>query len=179
MSWRPIPGLLSDAAKATGIDLPAVLRAINQRLEYLIDRDHLIGHAWLMGARTKADVDRIMRHKIVPLIAEYFYDDWQKVRAVLGGTDDFVRGESLARPPGLDDTDAGEDRLRWTVQKDFAEGAYDCLISGRARDSGQARDPEQAQDPEQAPGLGTSSRHRTRNGLITLPWLSPAGNTAA
>ena len=136
----PDPDLLSDAAKATGIELPAVLRAINRRLEYLIDRDHLIGHAWLMGARTKADVDRIMRHKIIPLLAEYFYDDWQKVQAVLGGTDDFVQGESLVRPPGLgDDTDAGEDRHRWTVQKEFAKGAYGRLISGPARDSEQAQ----------------------------------------
>ena len=145
----PDPDLLSDAAKATGIDLPAVLRAINRRLEYLIDRDHLIGHAWLMGARTKEDVDRIMRHKIIPLIAEYFYDDWQKVQAVLGGTDDFVQGESLVRPPGLgDDTDAGEDRRRWTVQKEFAEGAYGRLISGPARDSEQAQNSGQAPDPE-------------------------------
>ena len=136
----PDPDLLSDAAKATGIDLPAVLRAINRRLEYLIDRDHLIGHAWLMDAHSKEAVDRIMCHKIIPLIAEYFYDDWQKVRAVLGGTDDFVRGESLDRPPGLgDDTDAGEDRCRWTVQKEFAEGAYGRLMSGPARDSEQAQ----------------------------------------
>ena len=132
----PDPDLLSDAAKATGIDLPAMLRTINERLEYLVDRDHLIGHAWLMRARTKADVDRIMRHKIIPLIAEYFYDDWQKVRAVLGGTDDFVQGETLNPPPGLDDTDAGEDRRRWTVRDEFEEGAYDRLIA------------EQAQGPE-------------------------------
>ena len=157
----PDPNLLSDAAEATGIDLPTVLGTINQRLEYLIDRDHLIGHAWLMGARTRADVDRIMRHKIIPLIAEYFYDDWQKVRAVLGGTDDFVRGKSLVRPPGLDDdTDAGEDRHRWTVQKDFAEGAYDRLrLLGRARDrdQGQAQDPEQAQGSGQAPDTETGT----------------------
>ena len=143
----PDPDLLSDAAKATGIDLPAVLRAINRRLEYLIDRDHLIGHAWLMGARTKADVDRIMRHKIIPLIAEYFYDDWQKVRAVLGGTDDFVRGESLDRPPGLDGTDAGEARRRWTVQEGFTEGAYGRL-SGQAQGAEQAQNSGQAPDPE-------------------------------
>ena len=129
----PDPDLLGDAAEATGIGLPAVLRAINERLEYLIDRDHLIGHAWLMGARTKVDVDRIMRHKIIPLIAEYFYDDWQKVRAVLGGTDDFVQGETLNPPPGLDDTDAGEDRRRWTVRDEFEEGAYDRLIAGQAQ----------------------------------------------
>ena len=132
-SWHPNPELLGDASEATGIDLPAMLGTINERLEYLIDRDHLIGHAWLMGARTKVDVDRIMRHKIIPLIAEYFYDDWQKVRAVLGGTDDFVQGETLNPPPGLDDTDAGEDRRRWTVRDEFEEGAYDCLIAGQAQ----------------------------------------------
>ena len=140
----PEPELLGTV---DGIDLLAVLRAINRRLEYLIDRDHLIGHAWLMGARTKADVDRIMRHKIIPLIAEYFYDDWQKVQAVLGGTDDFVRGESLDRPPGLDDTDAGEARLRWTVREDFAKGAYGRL-SGQAQGAEQAQNSGQAPDPE-------------------------------
>ena len=129
----PDPDLLGDAAEATDIDLPAVLLAINERLEYLADRDHLIGHAWLMGAHTKADVDRIMRHKIIPLIAEYFYDDWQKVRAVLGGTDDFVQGKTLNPPPGLDDTDASEDRRRWTVRDEFEEGAYDRLIAGQAQ----------------------------------------------
>ena len=146
----PEPGKLE---AVDGIDLPAVLRIINERLEYLIDRDHLIGHAWLMGARTRADVDHIMRHKIIPLIAEYFYDDWRKVQAVLGGTDDFVHGELLNAPPGLDDdTKTDEERRRWTIRDEFAEGAYARLISGQAQESEQVRNPEQAQDPEQTPG---------------------------
>ena len=114
-----------------GIDLPAVLEAINERLEYLIDRDHLIGHAWLMKAGTKAEVDRIMRRKIIPLIAEYFYDDWRKVRAVLGNTDHFVRSKRLACPPGLDEVDMDE-RYRWTVSEKFSDDAYDSLVSGRS-----------------------------------------------
>ena len=122
----PNPDLLRDDVE--GIDLQKVLRAMNDRLEWLVDRDHLIGHAWLMEAETKADVDRVMRLKIIPLIAEYFYDDWEKVRAVLGGTNDFVNREELRPPPGLDDT--GEVRYRWTVQEKFEEGAYDRLISG-------------------------------------------------
>ena len=127
----PRPELLETVG---GIDLPAVLRAINARLEYLIDRDHLIGHAWFMGAETKADVDHIMRRKIIPLIAEYFHDDWNKVHAVLGGSGDFVRRERLPSPPGLDE-DTGEERYRWTVLKRFGDGAYDRLVFVKAPDA--------------------------------------------
>ena len=126
----PDPDLLKEVE---GIDLPAVLRAVNERLEWLLDRDHLIGHAWLMGTKTKEDVDHAMRHRIIPLIAEYFHDDWNKVRAVLGGTDDFVQREPLSPPPGLDD-DTGEDRYRWTVRDDFTDEAYRRLIAGKGEE---------------------------------------------
>ena len=130
----PDPERLRDAAEETGIDLPKVLRAMNERLEWLIDRDHLIGHAWLMGTRTREDVDRAMRRKIIPLIAEYFYDDWEKVRAVLGGTGDFVQRKKLDPPPGL--VDPGENRYRWKVRKRFKKVAYKQLIAGAAATAG-------------------------------------------
>ena len=134
----PKPPLLKAAAEATGVDLPAVLAAMNERLEWLLDRDHLIGHAWFMTARSRVEVDEVMRRKIVPLLAEYFYEDWAKVRAVLGGGYDFVRGETLKPPPGLDDGGYEEgDRQRWTVRKEFAPDAYDRLIRER-----QERDAE-------------------------------------
>ena len=129
----PEPGILSEFSESTGIDLPEVLGAINTRLEWLLDRDHLIGHAWFMGLDSKADVDRVMRHKIIPLIAEYFYDDWNKVQAVLGGGDEFVGKESLSAPPNL--KEEGEERFRWTIQKDFSEKAYDRLIAGKESQS--------------------------------------------
>ena len=121
----PIPEKLN---VVDGIDLSAVLRTMNERLEWFLDRDHLIGHAWLMGAHTRDDVDRVMRRKIIPLIAEYFYDDWEKVHAVLGGTGDFVEGRPLEPPPGLDD--AAENRQRWTMRSEFNEGAYTRLVAG-------------------------------------------------
>lgn len=127
----PDPESLKDIGDTIGIDLPEVLRAINERLEWLIDRDHQIGHAWLMNVKTREDVDRIMRHKIIPLIAEYFYDDWKKVQAILGGTDDFVERKLLKPPPGLDD-EVGEERYRWVVQKSFKDSVYDVLISGQS-----------------------------------------------
>ena len=123
----PNADLLDGAAKRTGVDLSQVLRTINKRLEYLVDRDHLIGHAWFMNAQTREDVDNIMRRKIIPLIAEYFYDDWSKVCAVLGGEDHFVEAGSLDPPPGLE-VDSGENRSRWTVRQTFAGDAYDRLV---------------------------------------------------
>lgn len=132
----PAPELLDKAAERTGVDLPGVLTTINERLEYLVDRDHLIGHAWLMRAESREGLDQIMRRKVIPLIAEYFYDDWNKVRAVLGGTDAFVERNPLRSPPGIE-REVSE-RYRWTVRQDFPGGAYEDLLSdaGEASPSG-------------------------------------------
>ena len=119
---------LEEAGRSAGIDLPDVLRAMNDRLEWLVDRDHLIGHAWFLDAKSKKAVDEVMRRKVIPLIAEYFYDDWEKVRAVLGGTEAFVKRQELNSPPGLDG--GGETRYRWTVRKNFPDDAYKELIAG-------------------------------------------------
>ena len=125
----PQPTQLEDAATRTGIELPEVLRALNDRLEYLIDRDHLIGHAWLMTATSRADVDDIFRQKIIPLLAEYFYEDWSKVQSVLGGGGDFVRKQRLNPPPGHNGDEA-EERYRWEICADFPDSAYERLIAG-------------------------------------------------
>ena len=130
----PKPELLKNV---DGIDLKKVLETINDRLEWLLDRDHLIGHAWFLDADNREEVDGVMRNDIIPLIAEYFYDDWTKVQAVLGGGNDFVRRKKLNPLPGRSD-DAGDDRFRWTIRDTFDDSAYDRLVSGTgaARPSG-------------------------------------------
>ena len=125
----PRPNLLIEAGERTQVDLPKVLETINERLEYVLDRDHLIGHAWLMKAKDRADLDNIMRRKIIPLVAEYFYDDWNKVRAVLGNSDAFIARTKLTTPAGLD-LDYQEDRFRWVIQNKFPEDAYEQILTG-------------------------------------------------
>ncbi|HET7370403.1 MAG TPA: AAA family ATPase [Gammaproteobacteria bacterium] len=73
------------------IHLPRMLEAINQRIEALFDRDHRIGHAYFMSLWDKLDgQDRlnelaaIFRMRILPLLEEYFFEDWEKIRLVLG-----------------------------------------------------------------------------------------------
>ena len=74
--------LLSD--DLGGVNLQFLLRTMNSRIEYLFDRDHTIGHSYLMKAKSLADLCEVFAYKIIPLLQEYFYNDWEKIRLVLG-----------------------------------------------------------------------------------------------
>ncbi|RAH95650.1 AAA family ATPase [Acuticoccus sediminis] len=107
------------------VPLRNLLARINEQIEYLFDREHQIGHAFFLGCETREQIDAVMRRKVIPLLAEYFFEDWSRVALVLGD----VRGEHflhrivLASPPGMDEAD--DERIRWTVRDPFAEDAYD------------------------------------------------------
>ena len=119
----PNPTVLDKAAKLTGINLPLLLVTINDRIEYLYDREHQIGHAYFTGCATPADVDEVMRHKVIPLLAEYFFEDWAKIAAVLGDLEThdrnisggFLKRTALKAPPGLDNGEALP-WFRWSVR---------------------------------------------------------------
>jgi 5-methylcytosine-specific restriction protein B len=102
----PEPGLLG---VVDGIDLKAVLTTINLRIEYLIDREHRIGHAFFIGCKTVEQVNAAMRDKVIPLLQEYFFEDWSRIHGVLG--DGFIGSVTLKCPLG-----EGEDRKSWFVR---------------------------------------------------------------
>lgn len=91
--------LLEQIDEIDGVNIKSLLKTINTRIEYLYDRDHTIGHAYFLGLKNidenkkKTELDNIFRNKIIPLLQEYFYDDWEKIRMVLG--DGFVKKEKL------------------------------------------------------------------------------------
>ncbi|MBY4631590.1 McrB family protein [Rhizobium croatiense] len=105
----------------SALDMAAILESLNLRLAYFLGGDAQIGHAWFMGAKTKADLDRIMAFKVIPLLREYFHDDLERVRIVLGGGDGFLSRAHLPVPKGAEGF--AEDRYRYSdIYRD--EGAY-------------------------------------------------------
>ncbi|GMB95971.1 hypothetical protein NHP22001_05600 [Helicobacter sp. NHP22-001] len=74
---------IKDKDEDTGIDLSRLLKAMNKRIEFLLDREHTIGHAYFSELETLKDLQDCFKNKIIPLLQEYFYDDYAKIKAVL------------------------------------------------------------------------------------------------
>jgi 5-methylcytosine-specific restriction protein B len=73
-----------------GINISKMLEVINKRIEVLYDREHTLGHAFFIPLKEVDESERfdmlqgIFKNKILPLLEEYFFEDWEKIRLVLG-----------------------------------------------------------------------------------------------
>lgn len=123
----PKPELLS-GVNIEGIELAQVLSALNARVEALYDRDHTIGHAYLMGVTSLDELDRAFRRKVLPLLQEYFYENWSQVRRVLAdlGEGDFIRRRALTVVAADHEQDIdAEPRITYEVNPEpFPVAAY-------------------------------------------------------
>lgn len=75
-------------------DVRSIFKIINQRIEVLKDREHQIGHSYFMGVENEDDLKDVFYDKIIPLLQEYFYGDYEKIQLVLG--EGFVKKESAS-----------------------------------------------------------------------------------
>jgi hypothetical protein len=82
VEMMPDPSLLDN--DMDGVDLGKMLTVMNERITFLLDRDHTIGHSYLMSVKSKSELASVFKNKIIPLLQEYFYTDWEKIRLVLG-----------------------------------------------------------------------------------------------
>lgn len=76
-----------DRIDVEGVSINSLLTTLNHRIEVLYDREHTLGHAYftpLMQSPSIQTLGEIFRDKIIPLLQEYFYDDYEKICLVLG-----------------------------------------------------------------------------------------------
>jgi len=99
----PRPELL-DQVVVDGVPIGELLRIINRRITALLGRDYCLGHAIFMPLCDDGSLQRlatIFQKQVLPLLQEYFFEDWQKIALVLndhrksGKTRFVVEDESL------------------------------------------------------------------------------------
>lgn len=61
-----------------------VFETLNQRIRFVYDRDHQLGHAYFLGVRSLDDLRLVFVDRVIPLLQEYFYGAWDKICLVLG-----------------------------------------------------------------------------------------------
>ena len=81
--------LTEEKVRVEGIEIEKLLDTINQRIEFLIDKEHVIGHSYFLKDSFKknptiANLAIIFKNEIIPLLQEYFYGDFEKIELVLG-----------------------------------------------------------------------------------------------
>lgn len=145
----PNPDLLNGVVvEADGlcVDVAQLLAVMNERIELLLDRDHCLGHAYfipLKGSTTPTldQLGTIFKTQILPLLQEYFFEDWQRIAWVLndhrkGKADQFLQSPQVDVAALFgDQVKVGSHRQRWTLNKGaFARiGAYAGIIEVAAK----------------------------------------------
>lgn len=110
------------------VNISNMLEMMNKRIEILYDREHTIGHAYFMDLLKDKSIDKLSNifvYKIIPLLQEYFYDDYEKIRLIFG--DNQIKDEDLQFINVSDipnnifgtsyDTDIIEDKKVYSINK--------------------------------------------------------------
>lgn len=97
------------------VNIGAMLKVINERIEYIYDREHTIGHAVFLELKENNNLDKlenIFKKSVIPLLQEYFYEDYEKIRLILGDNakdedEQFIFAESI-KPKDVFEGDIGD-----------------------------------------------------------------------
>lgn len=75
----PNPAII-ESLNFTDFPRAKIMKNINERIELLLDRNYMLGHAYFI----KDNFKHSFENEIIPLLQEYFYNDYSKIGLVLG-----------------------------------------------------------------------------------------------
>ena len=115
-----------------GVDCRELLKAMNRRITVLLDREHQIGHTYFLRVNTLESLADTFQTRIMPLLQEYFYDDWEKIGAVLNHNGFVQKSDPPQELVGSDLVDTSQavyellpaDDARWTATTAY-QAIYD------------------------------------------------------
>ncbi len=149
----PVPQVVQNA-NVNGIEVSKLLTKINERIEALYDREHTIGHAYFTPLLKEASLDKladIFKNKIIPLLQEYFYEDYEKIRLVVADNQisdkamQFIVCEKVDTNALFGSTDYDFDI---TVRYKINDGAFYNANAYKKIYDASAQNPMAAQQPE-------------------------------
>ena len=154
VEMMPQPDHQKVSENADGVDCRRLLRAMNDRIRFLLDREHQIGHTYFLGVDDMEGLRNAFQKQILPLMQEYFYDDWAKIAAVLADNG-FIRvvpcPEEL-KERELVDSDAEAWELAGFDEEVWGEAdAYRQIYAGKA-DKGAPAEGGQPKEETEADG---------------------------
>lgn len=101
------------------ISLGQILAKINERVLALLSSDHLIGHSYFIDITTEDELKMVFKNKIIPLLQEYFYNDYGKIGLVLGNAFVEAKQKSVQFPKSFE----------YEGKEELAEGVSYSIIS--------------------------------------------------
>ena len=114
-----------------------VFEALNRRVAVLLDRDHQIGHSYFLGSTSTEELHRTLYRRVFPLLQEYFYNDAERMRRLLGGHDASAKRGFFAYMEEYRrafDEGVLEDELPWELHEypveDLEEALRSTFLSG-------------------------------------------------
>ena len=79
-----------------GVSCQELLKIMNERIRILHDREHQIGHTYFMDVSDMDSLAKTFKNRIIPLLQEYFYDNWEKIDLVLN-ENGFITNEAIGK----------------------------------------------------------------------------------
>lgn len=89
----PTSSLLS--SDCDGVNLQELLNKMNERIECLIGDEKLIGHSYFMDINSIDELKAVFRNKILPLLEEYFYNDYSQIKSVLNDNKELIVSKNM------------------------------------------------------------------------------------